>query len=81
MKRTALVTGSSRGIGKAAVEEFAKHGYNVVLNYVNSEEKAKKFRDELENKYGIEVISVKADLSNEEDVRKLAEKALLCLEK
>lgn len=81
MKRTALVTGSSRGIGKAAAEEFAKHGYNVVLNYVNSEEKANKFRDELENKYGIEVISVKADLSNEEDVRKLAEKALLCFGK
>ncbi len=41
MKRTAPVTGSSRGIGKAAAEEFAKHGYNVVLNYVHSREKSR----------------------------------------
>lgn len=76
MKRTAPVTGSSRGIGKAAAEEFAKQGYNVVLNYVHSREKAEMFCGELENKYGIDGIAVGADLSKEEDVRELAEKAL-----
>ncbi len=81
MKRTALITGSSRGIGKATAEEFAKRGYNVVLNYVHSKEKAEKFREELESRYGTEIIAVRADLSNEDHVRELAEKALLCFGK
>lgn len=81
MKRTALITGSSRGIGKAAAEEFAKRGYNVVLNYVHSKEKAEKFREELKSRYGTEIIAVRADLSNEDHVRELAEKALLCFGK
>lgn len=76
MKRTAPVTGSSRGIGKAAAEEFAKHGYNVVLNYVHSREKAEMLCEEFENKYGIEGIAVGAGLSKEKDVREPAEKAL-----
>lgn len=81
MKRTALIAGSSRGIGKAAAEEFAKRGYNVVLNYVHSKEKAEKFREELKSRYGTEIIAVRADLSNEDHVRELAEKALLCFGK
>lgn len=34
MNKVALVTGSSRGIGKAIVSNFAKEGYNVVINYI-----------------------------------------------
>ena len=36
MKPTVLVTGASRGIGKAIAYEFARNGYNVVINYLNS---------------------------------------------
>lgn len=35
--KVVLVTGSSRGIGRATVIEFARKGYDVVINYVNSE--------------------------------------------
>lgn len=76
MNRTALITGSSRGIGRATAEEFAKRNYNVVINFASSKEKAEKLRSELEKKYGIKAITVKADLSREDEVRSLAEQAL-----
>lgn len=47
MNKVALVTGSSRGIGKAIVEDFAKKGYNVVINYIKEDEEAKKLKEEL----------------------------------
>ena len=41
MKKVAIVTGGSRGIGKAICEKFAAEGYSVAVNYEKSEEKAK----------------------------------------
>jgi 3-oxoacyl-[acyl-carrier protein] reductase len=40
MPKTVLVTGASRGIGAACAEIFAENGYNVIINYNNSQEKA-----------------------------------------
>lgn len=40
-----LVTGSSKGIGKATIMEFASKGYNVVINYNNSEDEAIKLKE------------------------------------
>ena len=53
MNKTVLVTGASRGIGKATVIEFAKKGYNIVINYLNSEGKALELKKEVEEKYGV----------------------------
>ena len=54
MEKVVLVTGSSRGIGRATIIEFAKQGYNVVINYIDSSKEAKlKFIDgefEFDNK-------------------------------
>ena len=47
MSRVVLVTGSSRGIGAATIKEFASHGYSVVINYVNSEDKALDLKNEI----------------------------------
>lgn len=68
--KTVIVTGGSRGIGAAIVVELAKNNYNVVLNYNNSEEKAKKIQKELKEQ-GINIEIFKADVSKREDVKKL----------
>lgn len=73
--KTVLVTGGSRGIGKCIVENLAKDGFNVVLNYNKSEKQAKKIKEEL-SKQGINIEIYKADVSKKEEVKKMVEFAL-----
>jgi 3-oxoacyl-[acyl-carrier protein] reductase len=47
-KKTVLITGSSRGIGKAIAVKFAKKGYNVVINCAHNEEELLKTKAEIE---------------------------------
>ncbi|MEG0453212.1 MAG: SDR family NAD(P)-dependent oxidoreductase, partial [Coprobacillus sp.] len=46
MNKVAIITGASRGIGKAIVLKFASKGYDVVINYRGSEQKAMEVKDE-----------------------------------
>ena len=48
MNKTAIISGSSRGIGAAIAEELAKKGWNVVLNYVRNGQKAEELKDKIE---------------------------------
>jgi len=73
MEKVVLVTGGSRGIGASIVEEFAKKGYNVVINYVNNSEKANSLKNEIEEKYNIKALAIKADVSNELEVKNMIE--------
>lgn len=66
--KTAIITGSSRGIGAATALYFAKNNYNVVINYVNSKEQAEKLSTELESKYNIKTLVIKCDISKEDEV-------------
>ena len=61
--KTILVTGGSRGIGRAIVEKFAKEDYNVVLNYNKSEYAALDIAKQYKN---VEIF--KANVSNPKDV-------------
>ena len=47
-QKVVLITGASRGIGASAAKEFARNGYNVVINYFNSKEKALSLKKEIE---------------------------------
>lgn len=68
-EKTVLITGATRGIGRATAEEFAKNGANVIVNYCNtSKEVAEQFSEELSDSYGIKAISCKADVSSDEAV-------------
>ena len=73
MKKTVLITGSSRGIGKACAKVFAEAGYNIVINYKNSKEKALELKKELEELYFVQVLVVQCDISNEEFVKDMVQ--------
>lgn len=45
--KTVLITGASRGIGEAVARAFSANGYNVIINYLSSEQKALRLKDEL----------------------------------
>ena len=68
MKKTVLITGATRGIGKSTAIEFAKNNYNIVINYLNSDNLAKELKNYLENTYKVDVLTIKADISIEPDV-------------
>ena len=48
-RKTVLVTGASRGIGKAIAVKFAKKNYNVAINCVRSEDRLKQTKKEIES--------------------------------
>lgn len=69
--KVVLVTGSSRGIGKATIIEFASKGYNVVINYNNSEIEAEELKRYVESNYNVKALTIKADVSNEKEVKNM----------
>ncbi|MDD3420106.1 MAG: 3-oxoacyl-[acyl-carrier-protein] reductase [Candidatus Gastranaerophilales bacterium] len=66
-KKVALVTGASRGIGKACALELADAGYDVVINYVSSEAPALAVVEEIKAK-GVNAKAVKFDVSDKDEV-------------
>lgn len=75
-RKVVLITGSSRGIGRSTVIKYAQNNYNVVINYNNSYDKARELGDYLVSTYGIEVMIVKADVSNEVEVKDMVDKVI-----
>ncbi|NND94925.1 MAG: 3-oxoacyl-[acyl-carrier-protein] reductase [Flavobacteriales bacterium] len=73
--KTAIITGASRGIGKAIAERFVKEGAKVAFTYLSSEEKAKALTEEL-SKDGGEVQGFRSDASDYEDSLKLVDDVL-----
>ncbi len=73
--KTAIVTGSSRGVGRATALRLAEGGANVVINYLTSEEKAAEVV-ELCKKKGVEAFAVRGDVSIWADASNIAKQAL-----
>ncbi|WP_158737664.1 3-oxoacyl-[acyl-carrier-protein] reductase [Alteribacillus sp. YIM 98480] len=66
--KSALVTGASRGIGRAIALELAKNGANVAVNYAGSAQKAEEVAAACKD-YGVEAFAIQADVSKEDDVK------------
>ena len=72
MEKVAIVTGGSRGIGKAIVEKLARNNYKVILNYNKSTEGAQNVQNNLE-KEGFSVDIIQGDVSNINDVKRIVQ--------
>ena len=68
-----LVTGSSRGLGRSIILEYAKNGNDVVINYNNSEKEAFELKNYVESNYHVKALVVKCDISKENDIDSMIE--------
>lgn len=75
MKKTALITGSSRGIGRATAELLAQNDYNIIINYFHSEKEATSLLTELKER-GYSAKAYRADVSDRGQVEKLIEQSI-----
>jgi len=73
--KVAIVTGSSRGIGKAVAERFAREGARIVVNYVRNKKAADAVAAGI-RKAGGEAVAVKADVSKRADAERLIKSAI-----
>ncbi len=73
--KVAIVTGSSRGIGRSVAVEYAKEGARLIINYSSNETAALEVVDAIKN-IGSDAVAVKADVSLKADAEKLVEAAI-----
>jgi len=73
--KVALITGSSRGIGRAIALAFAKEGADVVVNYLRSRDKAEEVVSEIK-RLGRKAIAIRADVSNIAEVKEMVNKCI-----
>ncbi len=74
--KVAIITGGGAGIGAAMCETFAEEGVNLIIADFRPIEQTEAYAKELANKYGVETMGVKVDVSNPDDVCALYEAAL-----
>ncbi|MBW4593997.1 MAG: SDR family oxidoreductase [Brasilonema angustatum HA4187-MV1] len=74
-EKIAIVTGSSRGIGRAIALKLADNGASVVVNYAGNANKAEEVVAEIEN-LGVKAIAVQADVSKVTDIQRLFEQTI-----
>jgi len=73
--KTAIVTGASRGIGRAIAIKFARLGANVVVNYRKSEDAVKDVVKEIEA-LGVKALAIQADISSYDDAQNMMKKCI-----
>lgn len=76
MSKCVLVTGGSRGIGEAISREFAKRGYDVIINFKNSVDRAEILKEELEAEYHISVMLAQADITDEVSIENMVDEVI-----
>lgn len=72
-RKNVLITGASRGLGRACALKFASQGYDVIINYNNSKGQAEELKAKIESEYDVSVLTIKADISNEDEVKQMVD--------
>lgn len=65
--KVALITGGSRGIGRAIALKLSEEGYNIAISYINNKDRAEEVIGKIE-KNGVKGLAIKADVSKEDEV-------------
>ena len=76
MKKTALITGASGGIGSEICRIFAENGFDIIAQYNKNESEAALLKKELEERFSVSFFPLCADLSKGEEAVSLSERAL-----
>jgi len=71
--KTLVITGATKGIGKATAEKFAKNGVNVAFTYNSNKEAAQEFAKELEEKYNVKAKAYPLDILDPDQFKPLFE--------
>ena len=79
--KTVLITGGSRGIGKAVAIKFAEKRNQIIINYVSEKTDTEKLKNELLEAGAKDVLLIKADVSNSEDVKNMVKESIEKFEK
>jgi 3-oxoacyl-[acyl-carrier protein] reductase len=72
-KKTALITGGATGLGKKTACQLAEEGYQLAINYRNSNQEAILLSKELEEKFGSKIICIQGDVANQLDCTQIVE--------
>lgn len=68
MNKYILITGGTKGIGKAVAFSLGKAGYNLVLTYASDQMAAENVRDELVKLFGVRIYILRADISDKDTI-------------
>ncbi|WP_075878427.1 SDR family NAD(P)-dependent oxidoreductase [Merdibacter massiliensis] len=68
MNKIVLITGGACGIGKAIALELAKNKYDIVINYLTSQQAAIALKEQIIQSYGVRCLTIQADVSDEDQV-------------
>ena len=74
-RKTALITGAAKGIGRTVTIELARAGYNAVINYHSDENAARMLKKEVEG-YGVRALTLYADMASVADIKEMYGRAV-----
>ena len=71
MGKVVLITGGAKGIGRPIALELAQNQYDIVINYLTSNQEAECLKEHIIQQYHVRCLALKADVSKEDQVEKM----------